>query len=73
MITIDIERAKNDIIYFTEQFFGIKLKKWQKEVLIAIQNGQSVHIDERRSEKRILANSIKEWIKFKGDFNNETS
>lgn len=46
MITI----AKNDIIYFTEQFFGIKLKKWQKEVLTAIQSGQSVHIDGRRSQ-----------------------
>lgn len=36
---MDIEKAKSDIVYFAEQFLGVKLQSWQKEVLRAIQKG----------------------------------
>lgn len=36
---MDIEKAKSDIVYFAEQFLGVKLQLWQKEVLRAIQKG----------------------------------
>ena len=39
---MDIEKAKNDIVYFAEQFVGVRLQSWQKEVLEAIQKGNKI-------------------------------
>lgn len=36
---MDIEKAKSDIVCFAEQFLGVKLQSWQKEMLRVIQRG----------------------------------
>lgn len=36
---MNVEKEKIDIIYFIEQFLGVKLQLWQKELLRTIQNG----------------------------------
>lgn len=46
---MDIEKVKSDIVYFAEQFVGVKLQSWQKEVLRAIQKGNKIiYIDGHR-------------------------
>lgn len=63
---MDIEKAKNDIVYFVEQINGVKLQSWQKDLLRAFQRGdRAVFIDGRRYGKRMLYDLTMGWLKFK--------
>lgn len=51
----DIEKAKNDIIYFVEQINGVELQSWQKDLLRAFQRGDRlVFMGGCRYGKRML-------------------
>lgn len=62
---MDIERAKNDIIYFVEQINGVELQSWQKDLLRAFQRGDRlVFMDGCRYGKRMLYDLTMGWLKF---------
>lgn len=41
---MSVEKEKIDIIYFIEQFLGVKLQLWQKELLRKIHNGNKQNL-----------------------------
>lgn len=59
----EIEKCKNDIVYFTEKMYGIKLTKWQKTILKLHKKGCSFHVG-RLNGRRLLNDSLARYEKF---------
>ena len=67
----EIERCKNDIVYFAEKYFlvdgnGIKLRQHQKELLKNLNSGEHVsYVTARQTHGKLLERITKEHRNFK--------
>jgi spore cortex formation protein SpoVR/YcgB (stage V sporulation) len=59
MNQIELEKCKNDIIYFVEKYMNIELLDWQKNVLTHYNNGEIIFTGGQRSGKNIVIDSIR--------------
>ena len=50
---MDIERAKTDMVYYVENFLGLQLQEWQKEILRRHENGEVLYLGGLRSGKNL--------------------
>jgi hypothetical protein len=62
----ELERCRNDIVYFAEKYLGYELLDWQKEALDRYLKGERIHLMGYRSGKKVLADTIERYnYKFK--------
>jgi hypothetical protein len=61
---MDIEKAKNDIIYFLEQTSGAPLSLWQKDLLAKHEQGEVISFNGYRNGKNSVRRSIQAHLKF---------
>ncbi|MEX3713370.1 hypothetical protein ABFV99_13280 [Cytobacillus horneckiae] len=61
---MNIEKAKNDIVYFAENVLGYKLQNWQRDVLKKYDDGEIIFFGDHRNGKNIVINTIKEHQNF---------
>lgn len=62
---MDVEKAKSDIVYFAEEFLGIHLLEWQKDLLEKYQQGEIIFYGGHRGGKNTVLNVIEQHRKLK--------
>lgn len=63
----EIKKCKNDIVYFVEEYLGIRLMVWQKAYLRAFQHKQELQWCGKGRGKKVLYDSIASYKKFLSD------
>lgn len=61
---MDLEKAKNDIVYFAENVLDLQLLEWQKDLLFKYQQGEMIFMGNHRSGKNLVISTIKEHKSF---------
>lgn len=61
----EIQKLKDDPVYFAEKYLGLELADWQKHVLYAYQKGQSIRSFGVRSGKTHVSSIIRQHQEFK--------
>lgn len=60
----EIKKCKEDVVYFTEKYLGLKLIPWQKLYLKAFQKEQDIEIMGKRAGKKVLYESMIAYRRF---------
>lgn len=58
MDQVELDKCKNDMIYFAEKYLGLELTKWQKLYLKCWQNEKFVFIFGGRQARRLMTEDI---------------
>ncbi|POD46267.1 hypothetical protein BKM15_25855 [Pseudomonas syringae pv. syringae] len=61
---MNINKAKNDIVYFAENALGYELLDWQKDLLLKYQQGEMIFNFGHRYGKNLVIETIKAHEKF---------
>lgn len=61
---MDIDKAKNDVVYFAENVLGFTLQEWQKYLLRKYEQGEIIWFGGHRYGKNMVKETIREHQKF---------
>lgn len=60
---MDIEKAKNDVVYFAENALGFQFRQWQIDILRKYEGGEIIFFGGYRYGKNIILETIREHQK----------